>query len=243
MEVIAYSRLSGEVRDRLLHLRPQGGPAPNIFFRLDDHRSHLWISLLVVGAIAAWLSSITFQERLFLTPAQATLVGAAAAIVAALAAVHCLVTLVEILRRQGSRLRPFTLITPIEIITADYDHGMIVRRRLSDATDFKLAREFDSGSGLRYSGTRYNFLFGWDQVSLLVRDSTLQQALDAVLDEARGLAGDEQARAAARTRYQLLPDGLGDTIRQRPLIVPNRPLSRPFSGTWGIGWPRRPPFW
>lgn len=228
MDMIAFRALPAPARERLLRCRNMAVRSDSgMFLQSQDNPQWLWLGFVVTGAIAfasgAALISYWASEPAR-TPDDELIAGVVLVLLTIPASAYCIVCLLELVRRGASQLRPFALVSPVEIIEADYDHGMITRHRLDQATDFNIVQEY--GSGQRYKGLRYTFVFGKGGFSLLLKDRAGAEALDAVLAKARALRGDEQGKAAARAQLAVLPEMPASGAKS------NRPFTRPFSVFW-----------
>jgi hypothetical protein len=234
MEPVPGHALSEKARSRLVKLCANPGAEPGVFFRSEEHRPRLIVASLIAGAIGLVSALLTVAELLNTRSSSSskTMAIAAFILITLPAILYFFVVTVELIRSQGSRLRPFTLISPVEIIEGDYDYGVFCRYRLSDVTDFSTVHEY--GFAQRYKGLRYKFAFPVGAFSVLLSDRHELATLDAVLSEARSLRDDEPAKTAAFAKYSIFSEP-GTSQRMAQSQGP-RLFSRPFSALWiGVG--------
>jgi hypothetical protein len=143
-------------------------------------------------------------------------------VVSAPAAVWIGVAVHELVLRGRSRLRPFVLVTPVELFRVDYQHGVVIARALADASSFDCVRQYNQRQV--YTGTLYRFRFDKALFAVNCRDQAAMAALDGVLARARALKTDDTARARAHEQYRLLPPSPPTGADQR--------FARPFSPPW-----------
>src|SRR5438034_1063068 len=123
---------------------------PDTLF-LSEDTPRRFVKALVIGIllVAAGVAAIIFSPTL--------LVRLIIAVVFVPLACWTVVVIAEVVRRGRSRIRPFVLVTPVDVVRADYEHGAVSNHALADATDLKVVREYSSKQ--EYAGTRYTFLF------------------------------------------------------------------------------------
>lgn len=229
MSVVAHRSLPADVQARLLDI-VAAGHQPGFFVRRLG-RGRLALALLIAGAVA--FASISFTAAIAAAlaqnrdPAGATVLTAVIVLVVLPSSIYALVCLVELMRSMGSRLQPFVLVTPVELIRGDFDHGTIEFYRLADATQFHVIKH-------NRKELRYEFQFANDpspplfNPTIKIRDGHGVDIIDGALGYAREIKDDPQAKADARAYYQLIPD-------DAPAVRRHRPLAQPFSNFWTMG--------
>jgi hypothetical protein len=232
MSLIAACTVPPSTYERLAQWCKSGQGEPGYFFRPQARPKLLMLLWLIAGVLGLGSGLLAFA--LLSDPATSAADRTPAivilAAVTAPSSLYFLVTSLELARASRSRLRPFTLISPVEIVAGDYDHGMLRLYRLSDATEFSTVHEY--GFGQRYKGLRYKFTFPSGAFSLLVPNRRDEGMLDAVLAEARHLRNDPHAKKVASGTYAIFPDGAETSAK--PSFAGG--IWRPFSEFWiGVG--------
>jgi hypothetical protein len=218
MDIVAFRALPPETQLRLksLNQNPNAGSLVSVHIR--DKPWQLRLALFVVGAIAVASSALLVEASPPISPPLL-----AALLLINPANLYTLVVIVELLRRSLGSLRPFLLVTPFEIIEGDYDHGMIIRRRLHDATGF---RSFTSGKGWTFE-----FTFDWDKVAIICKNQPSYERLTAVLEKARAIKADPALRERLAGELTLIPSSQAG-LANYSSGSPNRTVTRPFSEFW-----------
>jgi hypothetical protein len=223
MDITPFKQLPDDMQSRLAKLSRWQDLPSGLYIQSEDNSGALWLALWIVGAISV--------AGLFVCLHGFSLPGIAVAIIVGPGFLYVAIALLELARRAKSRLRPFMLISPVEIICGDYDHGMLIRRRLDEASGFRL---YTSKSKLHYE-----FIFEGDQVDIVPPNPAAASSLDAVLELARRLKNDESAKSQARAQYGFLPEPGSSMSRPyrrastyAPWNDPNRPFTRPTSDLW-----------
>ena len=218
VDIVPFRALPPETQWRVQKLSENPHFESLVFARSCDKPWHYWLALLVVGAIALGSSAL-----LILASAEIAPPILATLLLINPANLYTLVLIFELLRRSRSRLRPFQLVTPLEIIEGDYDHGMIIRRPLYDATGF---RSFTSAKGWTFE-----FTFDWDKVAIICKDRPNYERLTAVLEKARAAKADPALKEKLAVDFTLIPPSqMG--LTNYSSRTPNRTATRPFSELW-----------
>jgi hypothetical protein len=218
MDIVAFHALPPETQRRVQSPNGNANAEGLVSLHSCDKPWQLWLTVLIVGAIALASSALLIASSPQISPQLlATL------LLLNPANLYTLVVVVELLRRSCSRLRPFLLVTPFEIIEGDYDHGMIIRRPLHDATGF---RSFTSGKGWTFE-----FTFDWDKVAIICKDQPSYERLTAVLEKARAIKTDPALRERLAGELTFIPSSQAG-LTNYSSGSPNRTVTRPFSEFW-----------
>lgn len=223
MDIMPFKQLPDDMQSRLAKLSRWQDLPGGLYIQNEENRGELWLALWIVAAIS--VAGLLVCLYAFSLP------GSAVAVIVGPGCLYVATALLELGRRAKSRLHPFMLVTPVEIISGDYDHGMLIRRRLDEASGFRL---YTSKSKLHYE-----FIFEGDQVDLVPPNPAAISSLDAVLEHARRLKNDDSAKSQARTQYGFLPEpgsGISRPYRRASTYAPwtdlDRPFTRPTSELW-----------
>jgi hypothetical protein len=210
MTRVSWSALPPMARERLVGWHRDGRAADG-FYQARDPRRRLVKCLALGGGGAAVATAIAVA----LAPGPA--IGFAIVAFVALELWAWTATLVlELRRRAASEVKPFAVVTPIEVVLVEYDTTPVVGAALDEVTE--LARIHADGGALRY------VFRGPQPIELIVAGGAEQAALDGVLDAARRLKGDDAAKRDLRARAGVLPGGAGEAA--------GLDAGRPFSEFW-----------
>lgn len=214
--------LTEEHRRRLWEFCDDAGSMPGVFV-LRQASPGMAVFPLLVG----WYFILMFAGVVvgaIRAVAGASGIWAVSGFAAPLAIPWCAIVIQDRLRRRGSHLRAGTLVTPVEIVVTEYDHGPLDAHRLRDADEFQRIQTYDAHN--RRTGMRYDFRFGKKSVFLNVKELAEEEQLESVLAQARVLKDNPASQSRAMANWGVFPDNpVPPTLRRR--------LSWPRSKIWG----------
>jgi len=187
--------VEAEVRERLAHAARHGAPpAGGLFYYQSLHRPGLLGKLLFLGLFVVTMLGVLLVQAVQDDSLSRELVFAG---ILAGAAVWTALLAAELVRGARSDVKPFLLVTPRMVLRCDYAHGVLLGRRLRDATRFNSVEQYHHESQ-KYLGRSYTITFPDGSMSFRASGAPAIDRVEEVLAAAR--AGSDDPRA-----LELLP--------------------------------------